>query len=200
MSKNSDHNDDEINNIDPIDSFVISPNMKLIVTHHTNDSLTIWDVDIDAKTVKIVKLEEDKKFYKVIGISNDKLIIYLCSDSSDIHGICYYIRNIETSEEIPIDKIPYFFLPNGDILSCDDIYTYVFLKAFLKSSKISSNIRVNMGNLLDVNRQVRKNEIFFFQNDCVLYQLNTKTMKIDNRYDIPYNHRIIEYFQDFQVT
>ncbi|CAI2193427.1 20533_t:CDS:2, partial [Funneliformis geosporum] len=205
MSEDSDPNDDEINNIDlisietidSIDSFVISPNMKHIVTHHTNNSLTIWDVDIDAKTVNIVKLEEDKKFYKVIGISNDRLIIYLCSDDRR-----YYIRNIETSEDISIFLKPHFshlFLLNGDIFSWYPFAKFEISKAFLKSSKIySSYNRVCAGGLEVL--QVQKNEIIFVQNDYVLYQLNTKTMKIDNCYEIPNCNLEIDYSEKVEIA
>ncbi|CAI2199380.1 11426_t:CDS:1, partial [Funneliformis geosporum] len=194
MSEDSDPNDDEIINIDPIsietldpiDSFVISPNMKHIVTHHTKDYLTIWDVDIDAKTVNFVKLEEDKKFYKVIGISNDESFIHLCSDrySKDRR---YYIRDIETSDDVRISSKPFLFLLNGDILSCDDNYIYVISNAYLKSLKIYSLYSLFPRFYMEKLKvfQVQKNEIIFFQNTGFLYQLNTKTMKIDNFYEIP---------------
>ncbi|CAG8503481.1 7510_t:CDS:2 [Funneliformis mosseae] len=122
------------------ESIVISSNKKHVVTQHAEDSLAIWDVDIDTKTIKFVNKINSRG--KILELSNDKLLIF--GDGYD-----RFIGTIEPHEEIEIHKnshnfIYASFLPNGDLLTIDgqDIYVYVNSKETLKKSKTTCSYKL----------------------------------------------------------
>ncbi|CAG8481000.1 16218_t:CDS:2 [Funneliformis caledonium] len=172
------------------ESIVISPNMKHVVTQHADDSLAIWDVDIDAKTIKFVNFDVNKIFsrglrYKILELSNDKLLIF----GGGYHKV---IGTIEPHEEIEIHEnwhaFDASFLPNGDLLTIYHRDIYVNSKETLKKSKNTCSYKLTCDvKMIKANRNVENNEIIFLisSRSKSLLQLNTKKMKIENYYDIP---------------
>ncbi|CAI2180788.1 844_t:CDS:2, partial [Funneliformis geosporum] len=84
MSKDSNLNNDEIDSIAPIDSFVISPNMKHVVTKHTDNLLAMWDVDTMLKrSIKSLEFEND----------DDPLKVHKIDQMQDQQGIELVLKN-----------------------------------------------------------------------------------------------------------
>ncbi|CAI2175250.1 8941_t:CDS:2 [Funneliformis geosporum] len=185
-----------------IESFVISTNMKHVVTSHVDNSLILWDVDIDAKKFAIDKIDEIYKEGKTFEVdsrelrelSDDKLLIYSCDDN-------LYIRNLETYEYIQINSQQLYkdqyirFLPNGDFLTLRDLQINVYSLKNSKKSRSSYNIHMidadkpHSLEMITVSRIVHKNEQIFFAINDVIFQLDTENMKIENYYMIPNIHK-----------
>ncbi|CAI2193712.1 49_t:CDS:2, partial [Funneliformis geosporum] len=81
-----------------IESFIISSNIKYVVTSHEDNSLAIWNSDFNLQVFEIFKIVKDEtvlkhRFKKLLGLSNDKLLIYSCDKK-------LYIWDSETSKFI----------------------------------------------------------------------------------------------------
>ncbi|CAI2175635.1 9470_t:CDS:2 [Funneliformis geosporum] len=160
--------------ISTIESFVISSNMKHIVTSHKDKSLVLWDVDYYKKKFKLVKVDKGEvllhEFKDLLELSNDKILIYSCKNNSyirDLNALKFspitpIISQSETEKLSPPDEKKHLrFLSNDDLLLLS-----IPLEKHLKKGKEkeSTKKRLNGEHILDwLYKEKSRLPIIFFQ-------------------------------------
>ncbi|CAI2184135.1 16237_t:CDS:2 [Funneliformis geosporum] len=195
--------DSGIGKIAAIESFVISSNLKYVVTSHYDSSLAIWNVDLYDRIIDIderCRVEFDDPI-SLLGLSNNKLLIFGYKSHVYGHYCDHYsnliIRNMNTFENITITPHPsdgsfLQFLPNGNLLLIQEPYIYVYSEASLRKSRktpYSYSSRYYLWGVedIDISYVVQINGQIFLTllNENIIHQLNTENRNIENHHIVP---------------